>query len=141
MVRSVVKDESEVVIPEGERVPVVLTAVSERGPFTSKKTGEQFTLLEWTFLITDGQYADQTLKMTTGSELTTHANNTYRNAVETLLGTELAVGREVDTDDLIGLTADAQVAHRSWTNRSGAEVKEPEVGSLFPSAADDKPPY
>jgi len=98
------KEGSDYRLPEGEYFPAVLKSVTEvEIPYTVKKgakAGEQaiFRKWEWVFEITEGEYAGMDAFGDTEAELTTREDNLVRQWGETLLGRELELGEDFDTD-------------------------------------------
>ncbi len=72
---------------------------------TGLKTDQQATFKkwEWLFEITGTDFAGDTVKGSTQAEYNTRSDNRLREWAETLLGRELTVGEELDTDDLLQL--------------------------------------
>lgn len=101
------------------------------------------TLLQWTFRLTDGDYAGKTVRGTCDSRLSTHPKNVYRNWAETLLARELPVNGNLDTDDLIGLEAKVLVKHK--VDKKDDTKVYVEVDELLPSGGgfqfSDEPPF
>jgi hypothetical protein len=138
MVMSVVKEAVDLTKSEGQTVRGRLASVTERGPFNGKNG--PFSLLDWSFEIISGDFAGEYIVGSTDAELTNHSNNKYRNYVETLLGDELGVGAQLNTDDLLGLEADIVIGIRKWGN---PERVDPTVAQLLPVATlpGDPPPF
>lgn len=72
------------------------------------------TLLQWWWVIKgapDEKYIGRKIKGECDAKLTNHPGNRFHNWAETLLGREIPAGVGVDTDDLVGLSADISVRH------------------------------
>ena len=90
-------------------------------PFTYKqgpKTGQKgsFDKWEWVFAVTTPGYDDLEVKLSTEPRITDASEtdgflSLARPAVEALLGRPIAVGEEVDTDDLLALPCKFTVRH------------------------------
>lgn len=122
MPKSAVVEATNYPIPEGEIVPVFLVSVEEISfPYivkSGKSAGQQrtFTKWEWTFKISDGEYAGLEVRANTEPSVTNADTpggslKLARPFVEALLGRELALGEDVDTDDLLGLPGQATISH------------------------------
>ena len=75
-----------------------------------KKVGET---LQWWFEVTEGQHKERRVKLETRCKITNHPRDKFRLTAETLLGRELPYGTRINTDDLVGLSADISVKHRA----------------------------
>ncbi len=122
MPKSTVNEESPYPIPLDTLVPVVLISVQEvQVPFTYKSgpkagTAGSFTKWEWNTEVIDGEYAGLDLRGSTEAKITnaSQPSNFLLLALpfaEAFLGRTLDLGEEVDTDELIGLIAQATVKH------------------------------
>lgn len=122
MPKATVKEESAYSLPEDVLLPAQLLSVTEEEiPYTiksGKRAGEQGTFRKWTweFKITDGEYAGLHAWGATEAGLSTldEPKGSLKLAKpwsETLLNTELPVGYELDTDDLLGLPCQITVSH------------------------------
>jgi hypothetical protein len=89
-------------------------------PFTYKrgdKAGQQghFSKWEWTFAVTTPGYDDLEVKIGTEPRITDASESDFlplaKPVVEALLGRAIAVGEEVDTDDLLALPCRFTVRH------------------------------
>lgn len=131
------EDYTESLIPEDTLLPAELTSVKEETVnYKDKKTGEakSFDKLTWTFKITGGDYADQTIRGECDPRLSNHENNTFRQWIEGMLGRELAVGEDIDTDDLVGLMCEITAKHREVNGNIYVNVAE-----VLPADPDDTP--
>lgn len=109
------EDYEEGLIPEDTLLPAKLVKIEDKTiKWTDKDTQEkkEAEILEWSFLVTSGQYSGQTVTGSCDPRLSNHESNRFRQWVEGVLGRELAVGEDIDTDDLIGLTAEITVFHK-----------------------------
>lgn len=127
-------------VPENTLVPVQLQGCEQVIINFTKKDGKPGSMVkwEWTFLVYDGDYAGTTLRGTTEPKITNAAERTFlplaRPYVEALLGRDLELGEEVDTDLLIGYKAMATVRHlepRARKNGDGFWYNV-EVDEVFP---------
>lgn len=105
-------------IPEDTLVPITLQSCEFVSvPYKDKKTGadKTFAKWEWTFLVHDGDYAGTTFRGSTEPRITSSEVEGFPAPalpiVKALLNRDLAIGEEVDTDELIGLQAQATVRH------------------------------
>ena len=168
--KSTVVEASNYPIPEDTLVPLKLESVTHvEVPFTYKKGAKIgqpgiFVKWEWEFAIPEGEYAGLTVRGNTEPRITSGDQSSgdlqmARPWVEALLGRELDLGEEVDTDDLIGLPGQGTVRHLEprpkkegggfWFNTELDELFPAGMGdrSHFPTAAADPwasagaPPY
>lgn len=72
--------------------------------------GEQITKLEWYWRVlhtsAGEQFVGRKVKGTCSPKLSNRPDNQFRVWAEALLNREIPVGMKVDTDDLVGLTAE-----------------------------------
>lgn len=155
MPKSAVTEASNYAIPEGILVPALLTKVEQvEIPYTvksGKRAGESaiFTKWEWDFYVTDGEYAGLTIRGNTEPRITTADApggnlKLVRPWAEALLGRDLNVGEDVDTDDLVGLPCQLTVTHQEPRAKRDGEGFwfNMEVAEIFPAgprAEDDIP--
>lgn len=126
-------------IPEDDFVPAKLTKIEEKQiSWTDKQTGKpkEAEILEWTFVVTSGAHEGKTVRGSCDPRLSNHENNRFRQWVEGVLGRDLAVGENIDTDDLIGLTADITVLHK---DRGGTVYMN--LADVVSSSPDDGTPF
>lgn len=120
--KSKVVEASNYPVPEDTLVPVILGSVQQiEVPFTYKKgkrMGQSgvFTKWEWAFTVKEGEYAGLTLQGNSEPRFTSNDQpggmlSLAKPWAEALLGREMELGEEIDTDDLIGLAAVATVRH------------------------------
>ena len=114
--------------------------------WTDKASGEAktATLLKWKWEILEGDYAGKWVFGSCDARLSTHPKNAWRNWSETLLGREIPPGMPLDTDDVVGLSANISIKHRP-------DKKDPskvyvEVDEVMPAgdagwSFDDAPPF
>lgn len=97
------------------------------------KVGEtgSFSKWSWEFKITDGDYANLHAYGDTDAKVTNRADDTVRQWAETLLGRELGVGEELDTDLLIGLPCVLTVRHDDPIPRRDG------TGNYYPCPVDE----
>jgi hypothetical protein len=172
MPKSTVKEEDPYPIPLDTLVPLRLESVEfvsidytvKSGPNAGKPG--KFNKWEWTFGVYDGEYTGLTVRGNSEPRITSLEERTgslhlARPWVEALLGRELALGEEIDTDDLIGLAGVGTVEHLpprpkkdgggSWFNVALDELfPAGSMGQAVPSAdpwgaaqavAPDQPPF
>jgi hypothetical protein len=162
MPRATARDESEYPLPADELLPAVLQSVTEKTTkFTWKphhkavqegreKAGTEGVIekWEWTFSITDGEYAGLRAWGETPPFLSTREDNKVGQWGTALRGggaeNAYQVGDAIDTDDLVGLPCMITVQHdppRPKANGDGNFYGCP-VHSVFPAnSADDLPPF
>lgn len=71
----------------------------------------QFVKWTWEFFITDGDHQGERAWGETPDRLTNREDNVVRQWAETLLGREIEMGEEFDTDIIIGLPCKITVRH------------------------------
>lgn len=78
-----------------------------------KKAGDKgsFDKWEWEFEITDGDYKGASAYGDTDARLTTRDDDVVRQWAETLMGREIEIGEEFDTDNIIGYSCLISVRH------------------------------
>lgn len=118
MPKGTVVEDEPYPIPENIPVPVRLDSVEL---FQHEYTNRQgnpavFRKWEWNFSVIEGEYSGLTIRGNSEPKITNMTERTgdlhlARPWIEALLGRELQIGEEVDTDDLVGLTAVASVEH------------------------------
>lgn len=118
------------------------TLKKDRG---TKKAGEKdsFDKWIWEFRITDGPHKGEIAYGETEDRLTNREDNLVRQWGETLLGREIELGEEFDTDNILGLPCQVTVRHeepRQKKDGSGFFYGCP-VDEVFPvgEAADFTP--
>jgi len=138
------REASEYRLPEGEYFPAVLKAVTEREiPYTIKrgpKAGEKATFKkwEWEFEITGGEFEGVGAYGDTEAELTTREDNLVRQWGETLLGRELELGEDFDTDLVLEIPCLISVRHDEPRKRSdGTNFYPCPVNEVFPLTGQD----
>lgn len=145
MPKTTVKETSAYALPEDTIFPAVLTSVIVRSiPFTYKKgpnAGQQgeFDIWVWEFKITDGDYAG----MKAWGETESEVNNLeeprgraklVRPWAETLLGRQIQIGEEFDTDNLLGLPCKITVKHEEpRPKKDGGTFYGCPVEDVFPA--------
>jgi hypothetical protein len=116
--------------PAGEYFPARMTKVDERsfswdvkeykdgkptGNLKYDSQGEVVrkskTVWRWFFEITEGDYKGETGYGETENELTSLEDNKCRQYAETLLGQEIALGADFDTDTVVGLPCMVSFLH------------------------------
>lgn len=131
-------------IPENTllRAKLADLQVVERGPFTNRTTGEQFTStrLAWTFEITQqGEFFGMTVKTETEAKFEDTSYNKPRIWSEALLGRPLPIGIAINESDLIGLPALITIGYEP--DRKDPAKKWRRVEDVIPVATDDTPPF
>lgn len=142
----VAEDEPDLTLPEDTIIRAQLTELKPRTiEWTSKQDGSKksATFLEWWWQVqSPEQYATRKVKGECEAKLTNHPGNKFRNWSETLLGREIPVGMGIDTDDLVGLTADITVRHEK-DKKDASKVWErvDEVIGVTNFSVSDQPPF
>jgi len=138
--RSAVIEDSPYPLPEGVLLDAqLLSCVQERGDYTKDGKARSFNKWNWTFLIVGGEFDGQELVGGTEPKITNASESSFlplaRPYVESLLGRELELGEEIDTDDLIGLTVKLTVRHMEPRPRKNGDGFwfNVEVNEVFPS--------
>lgn len=97
------------------------------------------TLQWWWEVQTNDEYNGRKVKGECDPKLSNHPRNRFRMWAESLLQREIPVGMPIDTDDLVGLTADITIRHRP--DKKDPTKKYEEVDEVMPVAGDDGPPF
>lgn len=154
--KATMREESLYSLPEDVLLPAKLNSVVTRTiPFTYKKgpkLGQEssFDIWVWEFEITEGDYAGlkawgETEDQLNNLEEPRGRSKLVRPWAETLLGKEIQIGEEFDTDDLIGLSCQITVKHEEpRPKKDGGFFYGCPVEDVFPAAAatsDDEPPF
>ncbi len=114
------REEAEYALPDDTYFPgkvIEVEAVKveyyKKDPVTKLKTNQKdsFWKWEWKFEITDGEYKGEIAKGSTPAEYTTREDNKVRLWGEVLLGRELEVGEEFDTDSILEVPCMFSVKH------------------------------
>jgi hypothetical protein len=156
MPSSTMREESAYPLPEDVLFPAELTSVVVRTvEFTYKKgpkVGEKgsFDLWVWEFAITGGDYAG----MKAWGETEDNLNNLeepkgraklVRPWAETLLGRQIEIGENFDTDQVLGLPCKITVKHEEpRPKKDGGFFYGCPVEDVFPAdprSSDDAPPF
>lgn len=115
-------------------------------PFTYKrgdKAGQKgtFPKWEWTWVVTNsGEYHGVEVKGSTEPKVTDASDTDFlplaRPVIEALLGRPIALGEDVDTDDLLGLPAKFTVTHQKPRERKNGDGfwYNVEVSEVFPAS-------
>lgn len=116
--------------------PCELASVKEKTiNFTNKETkqADSFVKWEWQFKVVDGDQQGLTIYGDTNAEYTNDENDRVRAWSETLLGREMGLGEELDTDLLIGLPCMVTVKHgEPRTKRDGSMFYPCPAAEVFP---------
>jgi hypothetical protein len=147
MPKSTVAEESAYPIPLDTPIPLRLDKVElfthEYTVKSGRNAGSQaiFRKWEWDFTVIDGEYAGLTVRGNTEPKVTnltepTGSLHLARPWIEALLGRELDLGEEVDTDDLLGLTAIGTVLHAEPREKKDGNGYwyNVELDELFPAS-------
>lgn len=147
MPKATSKVEQPYKFPAGEPLPARLSSVEERViPYYKKdqygnRTNEQaqFSRWRWKFTITEGEFEGEEAIGDTEPEYTTAEANKVRHFTEALLGRELAIGEELDTDAMLdGLECYVVMRHddpRQGKGQNADRTYYPcEVDELYPKA-------
>jgi hypothetical protein len=136
--------------PDDTYYPCVLEQVEERevkfqkkDKATGLKTNEQgvFYKWRWKFRIIEGEFAGDLLYGESSSEFSTRDDNKIRQWSEALLGREMEIGEELDTDSmLLGLPCYITVSHGEPRKKADGEFFYPcEVDEVLPRATEPSP--
>jgi len=139
MPKAVKKEATMYRFDEDVLYPCELSSVEEkRIPYRIKngpKAGQQseFVKWEWQFKIVAGESEGLTIYGDTNAEYTNDENDRVRAWAETLLGREMEIGEELDTDLLLGLPCMVTVKHDTpREKRDGTMFYPCPVAEVFP---------
>lgn len=145
-----VEDQKDLSIPEGMIVRATLQEIVEKqiswvaksGPDQGKTITK--TLLAWWWEVQGERFTkdDGTQRRVKGeceARITNHPNNKFAAWASALLNRSIGVGTPIDTDDLVGISADITVLHRKDKN-DPSKVYE-EVDSVIAVETFDEPPF
>jgi len=154
MPKSINRVESEYRYPDDEYYPSELVRVEEvevpyfkKDRVTGERTTEQdvFRKWEWYFKVVSGPFAGDTLRGDTRAEITTREDCQARIWGEALLGREIQVGEEFDTDQVLGLPCLVSVRHEKPRDRpDGTKFYACAVDEVMPRTgqlADEEIPF
>lgn len=120
-------------IPVDTKVTARLTAIKEETKPFKDDDGNDIKRLQWTFVVTDGEYNNRKIFGDTGVKFVEHPECKLYAWAGSLLGTELPKGFRLNTDDLIGLRADLRVGQKRYTKKGASkETVLPIVEDIFP---------
>lgn len=155
MPKSTVQADSPYPIPEDTLVPVTLVSVQEVDvKFTYKQgpkagTASSFAKWEWNLIVSDGEFANVEIRGSSEPKITNAsvASGILPLAlpyVEAFLGRGLELGEEVDTDHLVGLSAQITVKHQEPRPRRDGDgfwfnVEVEEIFPLHPTNGTQRP--
>lgn len=152
--KTAVVEASNYPIPEDKLVPLKLESVNQvEIPFVHSKgpkAGQSGTFVkwEWEFVINEGEYAGLTVRGSSEPRVTSNDQasgslSLARPWVEALLGRELVLGEEIDTDDLIGLQGQGTVRHQDPRPKKDGDGFwfNVELDELFPAGMGDRANY
>lgn len=150
MPRATMKEESAYALPadtlfEGKLNSVTVKTIEytlkkDRG---SKKAGEKdsFDIWEWEFEVTDGAYKGTRAWGTTESELNNLEEPRGRSKLvrpwaETLLGRQIQIGEDFDTDQIVGLPCKFTVVNEEPVEKKNGDgwFYGCSVDDVFPSS-------
>lgn len=103
---------------------------------------EGSTLQWWWEIKSSDEFNGRKVKGECGPRLSNHPNNRFRQWAEALLHREIPAGMAIDSDDLVGLTADIAVRHRA--DKKDPNRKFEEVDEVLPVGSpglQDEPPF
>ena len=158
MPKAILREEADYRLPADVAFPARLASVKERKtPFTYQahhkavqagraRVGEAGEVVKWVweFDIIDGDYNCEKAWGETDPKVTSSSDDPVRQWSETLLGRDLELGEELDTDLLVGLPCQIVVRHeepRARKDGSGNFYGCP-VADVFPANSEyDEPPF
>ena len=157
MVKSTVREESEYRFPDDVQYSGKLLAVEEQTiNFTYKESsaavksgraraGEagSFKKWRWTFAVVGGEFDGEKITTDTNAGITNRADDKARQFAETLLGRELGIGEDFDSDSIVGLPCTFTVKHDEPVEKKNGETGYYcSVDDVFPAgSAYDEPPF
>ena len=101
---------------------------------------ESSTLQWWWEVQSTDEYNGRKVKGECNPQLTDNPNNRFRKWAEALLQREIPAGMGLDSDDLVGLTADITIRHRP--DKKDPDKKWEEVDEVIPvTSLTDEPPF
>lgn len=105
-----------------------------------QKTG---STLQWIWEVTStDEYNGRTVRGECRPDLSSHPRNRFRPWAEALLGREIPLGMKIDSDDLVGLSADITIRHRPDKNDPAKKYEEvDEVMPVSSTGFSDEPPF
>lgn len=153
MPKATVREESEYQFPTDTLFTGRLLSVKEKKvDFTykahhaavkngRKEVGEKGELVKWVWafqILNDGEFYGKDVELETEPGITTRADDQGRQIYETLLGREVEIGEDVDTDTILGLPCQFTVAHDEPRTRSDGKglYYGCSVADVFPKPAD-----
>lgn len=108
-------------IPEDTKVLVeVLDVQRKKKPFTDDD-GNEVWRLEFAFKILEGEYEKQRVWQDVYEDFSDDQRCRLRHWAQELLRCPLDAGFNLDTDNLIGLNANATIGIYEWTKQDGSE--------------------
>ena len=146
------EDEPDLTLPEDSICRARLEEIKLRTfTFTDKKSGEDVerTSLEWWWEVTatnlGPQYIGRKVKGECNPKISNRGDNRFRIWAEALLNREIPVGMAIDTDDLVGMTAEIVIGVqddrkdplKKW-NRVTDVIPNLQSGGVF---AGSEPPF
>lgn len=151
----VTEDEPDLTIPEDTLVraklleikPKTINWTIKNGPNAGQPASK--AMLEWWWEITDTRFPgkdglNRRLKAECEAKLTNNAGNKFRQWAEALLGREVPVGMGIDTDDVVGLSADVTVRHEKSSKPGDDRIFE-RIEDVIPLGdafrLSDEPPF
>lgn len=96
----------------------------ERTVRTGDKAGEKYERLIWKFIVTDeGDFEDKPIRGDTSTAFNNHPDCKFRNWAMALLGGELPVGFELDTEALVGMRGRLIIGRRDYEDKNTGEPR------------------
>lgn len=147
----VVEDAPDLTLPEDKIFRAQLVEIKEHSfTWTDRKENPPVertaTTLQWWWQVkSSDEYNGRKVKGECDPKLSNHPRNRFRMWAEALLQRELPLGMQIDSDDLVGLTADITVRHRP--DKKDPSKKYEEVDEVMPVTSTsggwgtDEPPF
>ncbi len=142
------EEEQDLTLPKGSVHRARLDELTVRTyTFTDRDTNQEKEgqTLDWWFKISQSnlgpEYIGRTVKASCPPKLTSREGNKFREWAEALLGREIPVGMQLDTDDLVGMEAEVVIGHRP--DRKDPKRMWDFVEDVIPvfGGTDDAPPF
>lgn len=129
------EDEPDLTVPEDTIIRCQLVEIKPKMiNWNDKQTGEAKSrqMLEfWWQVKAPERFSARKLKGECDAKLTNHPDNRFRQWAEALLDRQIPVGMGIDTDDIVGLTADVTVRHEK--SKDGQRIFE-RVDMVMPAS-------
>jgi hypothetical protein len=143
------EDQPDTTIPEDTIVRARLEEIKQHDfEWTDNKKNppekRQSSVLQWWWEVTSpDEYKGRKIKGECPTKLGRNETNRFTQWAEALLGREIPIGMVIDSDDLVGLSADITVRHdvdRKDPNKKWARVDEV-IGLASPEPYSSEPPF